>query len=65
MQELKVEIEARKKTQTEGIMEMKNVGKRTWTDANITDRIKEIEERASGVEDIDARTTVVSITNKR
>jgi predicted transcriptional regulator len=44
-QDLKVEIEAIKKTQTEGILEMKNLGKRTeTTDASITKRMQEMEE---------------------
>ena len=37
VQDLKMEIEAIKKTQTEGILEMENLGKRTGTtDASIT-----------------------------
>ena len=40
-----MEIEAIKKTQTEGILEMKNLGKRTeTTDASITKRMQEMEE---------------------
>jgi hypothetical protein len=47
-----VGIEGIKKTQTEEILEMENVGKRTGaTDASITNRIQEMEERISGVED--------------
>jgi predicted RNase H-like nuclease (RuvC/YqgF family) len=50
VQELKAEIEAIKKTQTEVILEMENLGKRTGTtDTNITKRIQEMEERISGV----------------
>ena len=30
-QDLKMEIKARKKTQTEGILETENLGKQTWT----------------------------------
>ena len=45
-------IEAIKKTQRKGILEMENLGKRTGTtDTSITGRIQEIEERISGVED--------------
>jgi hypothetical protein len=39
VQDLKVEIEAIKKTQTEGIMEIDNLEKRTGTYASITNRI--------------------------
>ena len=47
-----MEIESIKKTQTEGILEMKNLGKRTGTtDASITNRIQETEEIISDVED--------------
>lgn len=52
VQDLKVEIEAIKKTQTEGILEMENLGKRTRTaDGSITNRIQETEERILDVED--------------
>jgi len=40
MQDMKMEIESTKKTQTEGNLEMKNLG--TWTgtsEASLTDRI--------------------------
>ena len=47
-----MEIETIKKTQREATMEMENLGKRSGaTDASITNRIQEIEERMSGVED--------------
>jgi hypothetical protein len=47
-----MEIETIKKTQREATMEMENLGKRSGaTDASITNRILEIEERMSGVED--------------
>ena len=50
--DLKMEIETIKKTHTEGILEMKNLGKRTRiTHVCITNRIEEIEERISGTED--------------
>ena len=52
VQDLKTEIEAIKKTQTKGILGMENLGKRTGTrEASITNRIQEMEERVSGVED--------------
>ena len=42
-----------KKTQTETILEMEKPGKRTGTtDINITNRIHEMEERISDIEDI-------------
>ena len=45
IQDLKTEIETIKKTQTEGILEMENLGKQTGTtDAGITNRIQEIKE---------------------
>jgi hypothetical protein len=41
VQDLKMEIEAIKKTQTEGILEMENLEKRTGTtDTSITTRYK-------------------------
>jgi predicted nucleic acid-binding Zn-ribbon protein len=52
VQDLKAEIEAINKTQTEEIQEMKNLGKRTQaTDANITNKIHETKEQISGSED--------------
>ena len=46
-QDLKMEIEAIKKTQTEGILEMENLVKRTETiDTSITNRIQEMKERS-------------------
>ena len=51
MEDQKVEIEAIKKTQTEDILEMENLMKRTGTvDVRITNRIQEIRERISGIE---------------
>ena len=49
--DLKVEIEAIKKTQTEEVQEMANLEDRTGkTDASITNRIQEMEKRLSGIE---------------
>ena len=49
---MKSKTEAIKKTQTEGIQEMENLGKQTWTtDASIPNRIQEMEERISGIDD--------------
>ena len=48
-----MEIEAIKKTQTQAILEMENLGKRIGTtDTSITNRIRDMEERISSVEDI-------------
>ena len=52
IQDLKVEVETIKKTQMEANLGMENLGKRSGiTNASITNRIQEIEERTSGVED--------------
>ena len=46
-----MEINARKKTQTEEILELVNLRKRTGnTDIRITNKIQEMEERISGIE---------------
>jgi chromosome segregation ATPase len=51
-QDLKMEVESLKKPQRETCLEMKNLGKRTGvTDASITNRIQEIEERIPVAED--------------
>jgi hypothetical protein len=47
VQDLKMEIEVLKTTQTVEILEMKSLGKQTGTkDTNITNRIQEMEEGA-------------------
>ena len=52
VQDLKLEIEAIKKTQIEGILEMENLGKGTGTtDASITNRIQEVEDGISSIKD--------------
>jgi hypothetical protein len=52
IQDLKMEIETQKKSQRETTLEIENLGKRPGvTDANITNRTQEIEERISGAED--------------
>ena len=52
VQELKMEIKTIKKTQKEATLEMDHLGKRTGAmDAIITNRIQEIEERMSDIED--------------
>jgi chromosome segregation ATPase len=52
IQDLKVEVETIKKRQMEANLEIENLEKRSRiTDVSITNRIQEIEERISGVED--------------
>ena len=52
VQDLKMEIEAIMKTQSDGILEMESQGKRTrWKLTSISNRVQEMEERISGVED--------------
>ena len=50
--DLKMEIEAIKKSQRETTLEIEDLGKRSGViDASITNRIQKIEERISGAED--------------
>jgi predicted nucleic acid-binding Zn-ribbon protein len=52
IQDLKMEIETIKKSQSETTLELVNLGKRSGViDESITNRIQEIEERISGAED--------------
>jgi predicted nucleic acid-binding Zn-ribbon protein len=52
IQDLKMQVETRKKSQRETTLEIETLGKKSGvTDASITNRIKEIEERISGAED--------------
>jgi predicted nucleic acid-binding Zn-ribbon protein len=54
VQDIKMEVETIKKSQMEAILKMENLGTRSGaTDASINNRIQEIEERISGIEDID------------
>lgn len=57
----KIETEAMKKTYTEGILEMENLGTLTGTtEASLTNRIQDMKERISGNEDtIEEMDTVV------
>jgi hypothetical protein len=51
-QDPKMEIETIKKTQTETILEIETLGKKSRTrDGSINNRIQEMEERNSGAED--------------
>lgn len=53
VQDLKMKIESLKKIQTEGIVEMKNIGIQIGTtEASFTSRIQEVEEKISGIDDI-------------
>jgi archaellum component FlaC len=52
VQELKMELETIKKSQREATLEMDKLGKGSGvTDTSITNRIQDIEERISGIED--------------
>ena len=52
IQDLKMEMETIKKSQREITLDIENLGKRSGvTDASITNRVQETEERISGVED--------------
>jgi hypothetical protein len=56
-----VEVETIKKPQMEANLEMKNLGKRSEiTDVSITNRIQEIEERISSIEDTIEETDTLS-----
>ena len=55
IQDLKSERKAIKKIETERILEMESLGKQRGTiDVNITNRIQEMEERISGIEEKDS-----------
>jgi predicted nucleic acid-binding Zn-ribbon protein len=52
IQDIKVKVETIKKMQMEANLDMENLGKRSGTtDVSITNRIQDIEEKISGVED--------------
>ena len=56
-----MEVETIKKPQMEANLEMKNLGKRSEiTDVSITNRIQEIEERISSIEDTIEETDTLS-----
>ena len=60
VQDLETEMEAMKKTQTEGRLDMENLGKQTETwETSITNRIQEIEERLSDDEDTIEKTNAL------
>jgi precorrin isomerase len=66
VQDLNMEIEAIKKTLMEATMEMDNPGKRTrTTGAGITNRIQEMEERISGIEDNTENRDILIIGNAK
>ena len=61
VQDFKMEVESIKKTKEEATLKMENLGKRSGSiNTNIKNRIQEIEERISGIEDTldDIDTTV-------
>jgi cell division protein FtsL len=52
IQDLEMEVETMKKTQRETALEIKTLGKKSGTiDTSISNRIQEMEERISGIED--------------
>ena len=52
IQDIKMDIETIKKTQRETTLEIENLGRQSeGIDAHITNRIQDIEEKISGVED--------------
>ena len=52
IQDLKREVDTRKKTQSEATLEIETLGKKSGTiDVSISNRIQEMEERISGAED--------------
>jgi septation ring formation regulator EzrA len=52
MQDLKMEVETMKKTQRDTTLEIETLGKKSGTmDASTSNRLQEMEERFSGVED--------------
>jgi prefoldin subunit 5 len=52
IQDLKREVDTIKKTQSEKMLEIQTLGKKSGTiDARITNRVQEMEERISGAED--------------
>jgi predicted nucleic acid-binding Zn-ribbon protein len=52
IQELKMEVDTIKKTQSEATLEIETLGKKSGTiDVNISNRIQEMEEGISGAED--------------
>jgi hypothetical protein len=60
---MKMAIEAIKKTLTDKIMGMENLGKLAkTTDASITNKIQEMEERTSAIEDMTIKKTVMHQT---
>ena len=66
VQELKTEMEAMKKTQNEGRLDMENLGKRTeTTESSITNRIQEMEERISESEDTIEKINVLIKENSK
>ena len=60
---MKMAIEAIKKTLTDKIMGMENLGKLAkTTDASITNKIQEMEERTSAIEDMTIKKNVMHQT---
>ena len=66
VQDLNVEVQTIKKTKMEATLGMENIGKRSEiTDVSITNKIQELEERISGVDDtLEDTDTAVKETSK-
>jgi uncharacterized coiled-coil protein SlyX len=66
VQDLKIEVETIKRTQMKANLKMGNLGKQSGIkDVSITNRIQEVEERISGVEDtIEEVDTTVKVNPK-
>jgi predicted nucleic acid-binding Zn-ribbon protein len=66
IQDLKMEIEAIKKTQTKEILEIENLGRKTVNiDSRITNRIQEMEDSISGIDDMMTEDTRRKTTTQR
>jgi hypothetical protein len=67
IQDLKMEVETIKKSQKETILEIEILGKKSGIiDANISNRIQEMEERISGAEDsIESMNTTKKMQNAK
>ena len=66
VQDLKTEKESMKKSQTEGRLDMENIGKQTETSGtSITNRLQEIEERISDYEDTIKKINALTKENRK
>jgi hypothetical protein len=67
IQDRKREVDTINKTQSEAMLEIETLGKKSGTiDANISNRIQEMEERISGTEDpIENISTTIKMQNAK